>query len=227
MAIDHGDASEVLKDSYSALMLSYAAGRLDQAQSLIVSSHITLSPLARRLISNYEMIGGALLEKECSPVAMNSGSLDRVLGKLNKRECEAGNIQDCDVFAENVTIPEILKYYISRQRKIPNWKPLYPGFSTFELSLDCKKSKARFIKADPAVKTPGHAHKDIEITLVLDGAFEDGDAVYSKGDLIVREVDSRHAPVACAKNGCVCMVVSSKPIKLTGLARLLNPFIRI
>lgn len=228
MAVEHIDMSEKLKDGYQSLMLSYAAGALDEAQSLIVSAHVSLSASARQILQNYEMVGGALLEQECRPVAMSADSLDCVLGKLDTRTChEPAQEHSMKDFPDDIHVPDVLKRTLAQQKSKPRWKSLYPGLRTFELDLNCKTSQTRFLKAVPSLKTPHHSHGGIEITLVLDGAFEDETGRYSTGDMIVTDEDCHHTPVACSYDGCVCMVVSSDPIKLTGIAKLLNPFIRV
>ncbi|MFP4312993.1 MAG: ChrR family anti-sigma-E factor [Alphaproteobacteria bacterium] len=215
-------------DSYSALIFAYASGCLNEAESLIVSSHVALSSRARNLLRSCEQMGGAILVEECQPVSMNEGALDSVLGRL-------GNVSDDSeeqkglslTIPEMEFLPDILQTTLCQKVQQPRWKRIYSGFSSMEIVLDCTQSKARLMKIDPAVKTPHHSHSSQEITLVLDGAFEDEQGRYHVGDLVIREENSLHAPVACAQMGCVCMVVSSGPVKMTGWARLFNPFLRM
>ena len=61
---------QIIEETYQALLMEYVAGALDQAQSLIVSAHITMSPRGREIARACECVGGALLEKRCEPVAM-------------------------------------------------------------------------------------------------------------------------------------------------------------
>lgn len=227
MVDNNSDMEDELRDGYYALMMSYATGHLDHAQSLIVSAHLSLSHSAQRMMRALEMMGGAMLEKECEPVAMHSHALESVMNRLETREAQKTKKVNYGIFPDDLAVPDILLQSLSSQRRLPKWKMLYPGLHTFDIDLKCKTSMTRFLKADPSIGTPHHKHGGIEITLVLDGAFEDESGRYSKGDLIVSNEHLEHTPVACSSDGCVCMVVSTKPIQLTGLARLLNPFIRI
>jgi putative transcriptional regulator len=64
------------------------------------------------------------------------------------------------------------------------------------------------------------------MTLVLDGAFDDQAGHYGRGDVCVADDRIEHQPVAAAGRDCLCLVVASSPIRLTGpLMRLLNPFL--
>ena len=220
------EISDKLKDGYHALMLSYASGLLDEAHNLIVSTHIAMSETGFNIVRHYESLGGSLLENECTPVEMRSNSLDSVLSQLDDRTIEVVEVAH-SCFPDDLDVPSVLMQTLASQKKKPKWAHLYPGLQTFEMDLNCKESKARFLKAKPALKTPHHSHGGTEITLVLDGAFSDETGEYKIGDLIVTDESFIHQPVACPEHGCVCMVVSSTPIKLTGMARLLNPFVRI
>jgi len=225
MAVDR-ELHRRLMEGYELLLLGYAAGILDQAQDLIVSSHLALSPAGRQFVGRCESIGGALLEHECAPVSMSHHSLQACLEKLDQPEPQPSAASEETLFPEDIDLPCMLKKILCAQRKRPHWHRSFYGMKSFSLELECKNSAAKFMKIDPAVSTPTHGHRGIEITLVLDGAFTDGVAEYQRGDLIVADEDLEHKQTTHADQGCTCFVVSSAPIKLSGLASLLNPFLR-
>ncbi|MCD8563338.1 MAG: cupin domain-containing protein [Alphaproteobacteria bacterium] len=82
------------------------------------------------------------------------------------------------------------------------------------------------MKIGPGLKTPEHKHGGLELTLVLGGAVMDSEGIYRRGDLLVADETLTHSPQACPKAGCVCMVVTSAPVKLTGFMSFLNPFLK-
>lgn len=216
-----------LQDGYDALLLSYASGTLDEAQSLAVATHLTFSQTASNFVQNCEAIGGALIESEYCGASMNKDSLDNVLDRLEDR-ISAPSPQKCTNKSHNdigCTVPTPLKAPLNQQDTL-SWKTVLKGFHSCDIDLNCKQSKARLIKLDPAIKSPHHSHSGTEITLVLDGAFSDETGSYEIGDLIVTDESFSHAPVACKFHGCTCLVVSTAPIKLTGVAGLLNPFLK-
>ena len=212
---------ETLISGYVNLLLGYASGSLDQAQNLVVATHLTYSPKARSFVDRCEAIGGSLIENMCEPVSMNENALESVLGQLDAPKALA---QDLKCPGLGFGVPTPLK---SRLQDCEiDWHTVFPGMAAYDIQLECDKSKARFMKAKPGLKSPHHHHRGIEITLVMDGAFEDETGAYSVGDMIVTDENTDHTPVACEKMGCTCLVVTSAPIKLTGIASLLNPFLK-
>jgi putative transcriptional regulator len=62
--------------------------------------------------------------------------------------------------------------------------------------------------------------------VVLKVSFSDEDGVYHPGDFIVREAGEIHRPCATLNDDCICLSVLEAPIKLTGIKRIFNPFLR-
>jgi putative transcriptional regulator len=222
---------EIARENYEALLMNYAAGVLDQAQNLIVAVHMALSPRARSIVRDCEAIGGALMERECTPATMKSCSLDTILAQLDSRphapEPKATPVQ----LPPEVNIPSHLLAHITCRPCQPQWRAFYPGLRVYELPLEQEpaakpSSGVRFIKARPAAKMPSHVHRGIEITLVLNGAYSDEMGQYQRGDLVVVDESLEHEVVACRSNGAITMIVSDTPVRFHGLAALLNPFIR-
>ncbi|MCC7305869.1 MAG: cupin domain-containing protein [Alphaproteobacteria bacterium] len=213
-----------LQDNYESLLLAYAAGALDQAQSFAVAVHLALSPRARNFVHNCEALGAAMMEC-CEPEQMKSSSLDNVLGRLD-RPYRAEERKASVRLPEDVRIPVHLLECITCRPCQPHWRPMIPGLRIMELPLECRRSQVRFMKARPAARMPAHTHEGMEITLVLDGAYMDDTGTYRRGDLLVIDDDRAHGARVCREKGAVAMMVTSGPIRLTGLASLLNPFLR-
>ncbi|MBL4804090.1 MAG: cupin domain-containing protein [Alphaproteobacteria bacterium] len=219
------EKTELLLSGYDALLFSYAAGNLDEAQSLAVATHLTFSEKARSIVRQCEDLGGALIEKECEPVSMCDQALHNVLSRIEKSPHTEACAEKCaEKHQLGFDIPKPLEETIAGHSV--KWTTLFPGMKAYDLPLNCKQSVARFMKADPGNVSPHHHHGGTEITLVLDGAFSDEMGQYRRGDLIVADEECDHTPKACPERGCVCLVVTSGPIKLTGIASLLNPFLK-
>ena len=214
--------------SYEVLLMEYAAGTLDMAQTLIVAAHLSLSPQARRIVKDCECVGGALMDKSCDPVAMNDGSLENVLKRLgtNASPPRAAPVKRA-LFPEDACLPSCVESYVDCTNAL-RWKPLYPGIESFMLPLTCRSSRAHVFRFGPGLAAPKHSHGGLEITLVLDGAFSDGNDFHQQGSLMVMDMnDAPHAPKACDMNGCVCITVSSGDMRMTNpLMRMLSPFFR-
>ncbi len=212
-----------LQDAYETLLLSYAAGLLDQAQSLIVASHVAMSPQAKEKVQECEALGGALMEKYCEPVSMGKQSLANVLNRLDAREAPQEHEEMYElVFPEGLSIPLCLKRSVACHVQHVHWRTVRPGVQSFELSLECRQSKTRFLKAGRGVESPRMAPRAMELTLILDGALMDETGVHKRGDLVIMDETCRHAATSCDRQGGFYMVVTSAPTHFSGLHQLLH-----
>jgi len=59
----------------------------------------------------------------------------------------------------------------------------------------------------------------------LTGSFSDEEGVYHPGDFLVKEPGNIHRPFAARNQECICLSVLEAPIRLTGMKRVLNPFL--
>ena len=87
---------------------------------------------------------------------------------------------------------------------------------------------AQFIYMEKGGSVPEHTHKGNEYTIVLDGQFKDGNAVYESGDYIALNNSDVHAPVSEVDEGCLVFSVIDSPLYFTsGWAKLINPLSHI
>lgn len=228
MALGSISVEERLRESYESLMAAYAFGTLDQAQSLIVAVHLTLSPMARDLVRQCEDIGGEMMVRDCEAVPLSDHALDHVLGQLDQAfsdEEGCGSLSVLSSLLPDVCVPHILHDCLA-EAECAIWAKPFPGFRVYQMPLACRRSSARILKVDKGAQGPRHRHGGIEITLVLDGAYSDETGTYRRGDLVVMDSSVAHAPVACSEHGCCCLVVSTGALKLTGWRRIFNPFLK-
>lgn len=74
----------------------------------------------------------------------------------------------------------------------------------------------------PGGGVPEHTHKGFELTLLLDGSFEDESGQYVKGDFIMLNSEHQHHPIS--SEGCLCYTVANGALHFTqGINKLLNP----
>jgi putative transcriptional regulator len=73
---------------------------------------------------------------------------------------------------------------------------------------------------------PTHGHSGDELTLVLQGAFEDEHGRCSTGDLAEEDCDTHHTPVVTGKETCICLASIEGRLRPQGLiGRLVSPLI--
>lgn len=82
--------------------------------------------------------------------------------------------------------------------------------------------KTSLLHIEPGGSVPMHTHKGFELTLLLDGEFEDQMGKYQKGDFIWLTGEHEHTPTT--NTGCLCFTVSNDALQFTqGISKLLNP----
>ncbi|KZX01377.1 transcriptional regulator [Pseudoalteromonas luteoviolacea] len=90
----------------------------------------------------------------------------------------------------------------------------------FELDEGPLRSSLLHIK--PGGEIPEHTHTGFELTLLLDGTFEDESGQYVTGDFIM--LDGRHNHSPRTKDGCLCFTLVDNALHFNkGLSKLLNP----
>ena len=78
------------------------------------------------------------------------------------------------------------------------------------------------LRIDPGGVVPEHTHKGFELTLLLEGEFEDELGTYVKGDFICLDSAHQHSPKT--QKGCLCLTVVNDALHFTkGMSKLLNP----
>lgn len=81
------------------------------------------------------------------------------------------------------------------------------------------------IRAKPGVALPDHGHSGVERLVVIAGAVDDDTGRYVAGDLAEMGPKDRHQPIATGAETCLCLSATDAPLKLSGVARWIQPLI--
>lgn len=128
----------------------------------------------------------------------------------------AQTVTEIEVAGQRISLPRAMKSIGLRE-----WQGL-GKLSRARLSLDDDDIRASLLHIDKGGSVPCHTHKGFEITLLLQGSFDDEMGHYTAGDFIWLDGDHTHQPIT--QEGCVCLTVSSDAIHFTqGMSQLLNP----
>lgn len=164
-------------------LLSYAAGTLDEAFSLLVASHLTYCAECRERVREAELIGGTLLaEMPTTPVA--DGTLDKILARLDEPEGQAAPKAHPQSAPIRVTgsdqpgvLPGPLGAFIGGDIDSLPWKFAGPGVKAVRLpSRGRDDGRLWMLRAKPGTRLPEHSHNGSELTLVIKGAYTVGGA---------------------------------------------------
>lgn len=213
----------------SEALLDYAAGSLDEANAVLVATHLALCPPCRAEVGRLEAVGGALTAA-IEPVPMCADALAQVLARLDEPEVAAASPLPAAVAYDEETrlIPAPLRDYLGGNLSDLPWKWRGPAIRELPLSIGHGPARATLIRVRPGAAIPSHTHAGIEATLVLRGAYVDATGRFGRGDVETASSDLDHRPVATPDGECICFSVIEGPLSLTGpIGRLLNPFLKI
>lgn len=207
------------------LLLSYAAGSLDEAQSLLVASHLTLCPECRRRLASLEAAGGALFEA-LDGEDVSEDALDAVLDRLDEPE-PPRSAPDRTKTVTGV-LPAPLRKYVGGDIGDIRWRAKGPGVGMAELPVRVEGQRAFMLRVDPGRAVPQHTHEGAELVMVLTGGYTDEYGHFLRGDVEIADPSVDHRPVADPGEPCVILAVTDAPIRFTGaFGRLLNYFVRL
>jgi len=211
------------------LLVSYAAGELNEAWALLIATHIAVCPICRERVGVAEAVGAALLEDVASDelAAMADDALERALEGTSERYDETP--EKAPVASSCAPIlPQPLRAYAGGDLDSLKWRRL--GSSAYQIPLVAKRGAptARLLRIPGGTAVPEHGHNGLELTMVLSGSFMDDGARYARGDVETADVDIEHQPVAEIGMECICLAVTDAPLRFRGpVARLIQPFIGI
>ncbi len=124
-----------------------------------------------------------------------------------------------EIEGQSITLPRAM-----RSISLKPWTKM-GKLSRARLNLDDDNLKSSLLHIRQGGSVPCHTHKGFEITLLLQGSFDDEMGTYQKGDFIW--LDAKHCHQPTSPEGCVCLTVSSAAMQFTrGASQLLNPLAR-
>ena len=214
--VRHHPKTETLAD--------FAAGRLDEARSVVIASHLAFCPSCARVVNDFEMLGGAILDAT-DPVPMAADALEKILQKADGAANVVIPAQPASDTTPERNLP--ISNYLDKNIDDIQWKGVSPGMAQHVLNAEgYRKGVLRLLKIDPGTQMPKHTHKGNELTLILRGAYEDEVGEFAVGDLADLDGEHTHTPKAIGETPCICLIATDAPLKFKTLTgRLAQPFI--
>lgn len=126
------------------------------------------------------------------------------------------NSQAIEVAGKQFILPRALNSLVLKE-----WRG-FGKISRARLQLDDGKRRTSLLCIDKEGFIPFHSHCGFEITLLLQGSFDDEMGHYRVGDFIWLNEEQTHAPIT--SEGCVCLTVSDNALRFRqGVSQLINP----
>ncbi|MGI9341301.1 MAG: ChrR family anti-sigma-E factor [Gammaproteobacteria bacterium] len=210
-------AAHTIQDEW---LLSYAAGALSPARSLLVASHSAYHDSLQEKVADAEAIGGAMLEAMGSNDDVDPRVLERLLDRLDETPAEIPTPRADSIF------PAPLAEFVGTDEHALKWRFMGPGVSHVRLWDGPQDERLWLLRAKPGMQMPEHGHSGDEWTLVLKGAFDTKLGRFGVGDMDVADDSIEHQPLIEKDEDCICLVLTSGPLRFNSLAaRAVQPFI--
>lgn len=209
-----------------AVLADYASGALADGPSLVVSAHLERCSCCRKAKTLFEAVGGEALD-ETPPAEMHSDALARAFERL-EREAPAPprppQIKGLGPVSPNgLVLPASLAGRTIGRRRFGA-----PGMWVAEVRSNSPDGWRTYVMRAPGgAGVPTHGHAGPEYTVVLRGAYRDGDSRFGVGDFASCDESDVHELKAEVEESCLCLISSRGRMRARGILRLLQGWLGI
>jgi putative transcriptional regulator len=205
-------------------LFDYASGAAPEPVALAIATMLTMNPMDAKVYSDLNAVGGALLEALPVHIAEN----DDMLLAATMAQLDAAPHEFAPPVQSHATVPRPLQLYVGDSYENVRWHQVTQGVEEFVLNTGTRGYRTALLRIAPGKAMPLHRHGGLEMTVVLEGAYDDINGRFAKGDLEIAGVHDEHQPIADAQTGCLCLAVLSAPLRLSGfIGWFVNPFLRV
>lgn len=215
-----------------ATIIAYASGTLDEAFAVLISCHLETCPDCHDRLATANTVGGAVLADMTDTIEPDAGSFGRLLERISISPSDeyvgASYKNDSKALRKDST-PKALYSYIKCDIEEVDWRKVGPGIWQKPIQLsENANSSLRLLRIRNGYKVPEHGHNGQEITLILQGAYQDEIGHFGVGDVADLDEDIEHQPIVVSDEDCICLAATEAPTRFKGIAsRLMQPFIGI
>ena len=202
-------------DTVDALMAHYVAGSLPEPARVLVEAHLEMRDTNRKFVSDLEALAGVSLETvDPAPLSDRDGRLGAIFGSRPAPD----RAIDLAPRRAGALLPRAIRDFVGFEAEDIPWKTKLPGFKEHVVGHfgNCEVS---FFWIRPGRAVPAHTHEGCELSIVLDGAFNDSRGRFGPGDISVADDSIDHRPVAEKERPCIGFAVDEAKLKLTGSYR--------
>ncbi|MEQ6886275.1 ChrR family anti-sigma-E factor [Salicola sp. Rm-C-2C1-2] len=209
------------------LLTEYSAGSLSDPMALCLRIHLERCAHCRSQLDMLNSLGAVMLDHSQQASKVSDDLFDNIIAQIDEKPTSQTSGDQASEEQEASFGSPLERLLGSDLQSLP-WKRQLADVSVYDLSDQFPgEERVTLQKLCAGGRAPSHSHHGSEATLVLTGAFADGNGVFSRGDFVILDEHHDHQPVALHGEDCITLSVMDAPVKLTGrLTRLLNPFIR-
>lgn len=209
------------------LIEQFSAGVLNPALSVIISTHIDICPRCQNVTHDAEQfLAEQVMQTQVKSLTPElDQQFDQMLDQILNAEAPTNIVE----FPYNEVLHLNGKTFklpatLARQyKRIGDWSRVPGKMLKAPINLGSNEC-INLIYMDEGSRVPEHTHKGSEITLVINGVFNDEQDEYRDGDFVMLDQHHQHSPETRDED-CLTLATLDAPLHFTsGLARLLNPF---
>jgi putative transcriptional regulator len=194
-----------------ATLMEFAAGTLSEPFGIVVAAHLELCAGCRDKVHLLTELGAAQMQAS-DAVALEADALGSLLGKLDQPA--AARVKPMPPLPASAQgLPQALARVLGGGIDSIKWRKVIPGAEDRRILFKGRGGMhyLRFLRAEPGMSLPEHAHVGTELTLVLRGALRDGGTVYGPGDVTDMDDEGTHNPVVDGTETCICVIANEAP----------------
>jgi putative transcriptional regulator len=201
------------------MLMQFSQGTLPESLSIAISAHVEMCPCCQKQVAANEASQSQDLFS-----GIETSELDFDLSTMMSDITGDASIDTVEPYKQNFIEYHDSKVAIPRAISCVSRS----GFSHVgklaraRLDIDDGDVRASLLQIAPGGEIPNHTHTGFELTLLLDGSFEDESGSYVAGDFIW--LDGRHNHTPKTQDGCLCFTLVNSALHFNkGLSKLLNP----
>lgn len=207
-----------------ATLLSYSAGALPTALSVVAATHLERCAACRARLLDADRIGGVLMQQQRID-APSDDARAAMLALLDAEPATAAAAMPAELMEETDPdrLPAALHPWFGHSLRALRWKRVAPGVQRIRAG-SIAGGDLMLLRIAPGSKLPLHSHGGNELTVILDGAYDDMLGHFGPGDVADLDGQTQHQPVTSPGVPCICVAATDAPLKFSGwVARTLQP----
>lgn len=195
-------------------MVDVASGAAPKAVQVLAACHAEMNADAFRMLNQAEQVMGSLLE-DTEPVALSPGAFDAISRELGVFTDTAQSSKAPEVEGLFAKLPAALRTVLD-DHPHPIWMNKVGGVKEMPIeTLEEEGVRVRLLSLPAGRGVAEHTHEAEELTLVLEGGFNDGHSDYVRGDVCHADPNLTHNPRAHDDGPCICLSVEMGRLKFT------------
>ena len=200
-----------------AFLVDFASGSLPGPARMVVQAHLSVCAECRATLEAAEAVGGAMLT-DLQPAALQPDALALALARIERPAPAApAYVASPPGWIE---VPPGVTRALRRRRRIA------PGVWVAPVERNRSGVRSYLLGIPRGMSLPHHTHQSWEMTVVLKGAFRDGEEVFTAGDFIECDPSIQHSPRVTTDGDCVCLAATEGSlIGLDFFGRVLIPLL--